>query len=219
MNKSLNMLIYRSMFVAVAIIGFFRSLCIFRYQLDFTPVYTMYTYLSNYLITVFMLVAFAVNVRAAKRDQLAKPIPSFAPHLNFYAVIAILVTFLVANIVLENMFTPVFWDHPYFDNILLHVVTPVMFIVDWFVFCEHGRLRWFDPLLCTVFPLCYIGFIFIRAAVFPNAKNLYPYFFLDVKTLGVQGVAMWIGILLAVFIVLGYVFFAIDRFILGRKSA
>jgi hypothetical protein len=46
---------------------------------------------------------------------------------------------------------------------------------------------------------------------------IYPYFFVNLDTQGVSGVLMWIAILSAAFVAVGYLFFVLDR--LGKKSA
>jgi hypothetical protein len=45
---------------------------------------------------------------------------------------------------------------------------------------------------------------------------IYPYFFVNLDTQGVPGVLMWIGILAAAFVAVGFAFLGIDR--LGRKN-
>ena len=47
---------------------------------------------------------------------------------------------------------------------------------------------------------------------------IYPYFFVNLETQGVSGVLMWIGIISAAFVVMGYAFLGLDR-ILKRKNA
>ena len=47
----------------------------------------------------------------------------------------------------------------------------------------------------------------------PRSAYLYPYFFLNLDNLGVAGVAKWVVILFAGFIVLGYIFYGIDKII------
>jgi hypothetical protein len=44
---------------------------------------------------------------------------------------------------------------------------------------------------------------------------IYPYFFVNLDTQGVGGVLMWIGILSVAFVVVGFLFFGLDR--LGGK--
>ena len=45
---------------------------------------------------------------------------------------------------------------------------------------------------------------------------IYPYFFVNLETQGVGGVAKWIVILLVAFVAVGYLFFGLDK--LGKKK-
>ena len=45
---------------------------------------------------------------------------------------------------------------------------------------------------------------------------IYPYFFVNLETQGVGGVAKWIVILLAAFVAAGFIFFGLDK--LGKKK-
>jgi hypothetical protein len=45
---------------------------------------------------------------------------------------------------------------------------------------------------------------------------IYPYFFVNLDIQGVTGVLMWIGILSAAFMVVGYLFVGLDR--LGKRQ-
>ena len=45
---------------------------------------------------------------------------------------------------------------------------------------------------------------------------IYPYFFVNLETQGVAGVAKWIAILFVGFIALGHIFYGIDKII--KKS-
>lgn len=101
--------------------------------------------------------------------------------------------------------------------ILFHMVLPLLFTADWIAFYRHGAANWTYPLISTIFPLLFVAFVYIRAAVFPTAENLYPYFFLDPGQQGVSGVIRWILILLVAFIVFGYLLMALDR-ALGSRS-
>ena len=59
-----------------------------------------------------------------------------------------------------------------------------------------------------------ICIILIRAAFLNGSTTalLYPYYFLDLNTLGWGGFLMWLGILFAIFVVLGYVFYLFDNY-------
>jgi hypothetical protein len=70
-------------------------------------------------------------------------------------------------------------------------------------------------------------FIFIQAAILkfdtsiliPGTTTplIYPYFFVNLETQGVGGVAKWAVLLLVAFMAVGFLFYGIDR-LLGRKD-
>ena len=35
----------------------------------------------------------------------------------------------------------------------MHMVLPVMYIVDWLLFYEHKKVKWYYPLASALFPL------------------------------------------------------------------
>ena len=95
-----------------------------------------------------------------------------------------------------------------------------------FVQCSSG-----DEMVSTItFTLCvlsfithivYVVFIYIRAWILEfNAEvpYIYPYFFLNLDTQGVAGVLKWVGVLLAAFIVVGFIFFGLDRLVKSPKE-
>ena len=101
-----------------------------------------------------------------------------------------------------------------------------MYIADWFLFYERRTAKWYYPIASIGFPLAYAIFIFIQAAILrfdssimiPTTTTplIYPYFFLNLDTLGVGGVAMWMLILFVAFVAVGFLFFGLDR--LGKKN-
>jgi hypothetical protein len=101
-------------------------------------------------------------------------------------------------------------------------------VVDWFLFYERKNVTWKYPLISVVVPLVYVVFVFIHAACFRfdtsvlnfngDGAFIYPYFFLNIDTQGVIGVLKWIVVLLVAFIVVGFLFFGLDRLIKSPKE-
>ena len=91
-----------------------------------------------------------------------------------------------------------------------------------------AKVKWTYPLISTSFPLAYSGFVLIHAAILGFDTSIvnsigigpliYPYFFFNPKKVGYGGIAMWVGILLTAFIVIGYLFFGIDKLLCKRKT-
>ena len=208
-KNKLAQVIFQVVYCVLGVLGVFGSFGYFKGTFS-NNFYVYYTNLSNYICLGFMVAALIVTIRRANLGE--RGAVNLAPAFNFWCVIMILVTCLVYNFLLAGDMTPAqYWLT--FHNVLLHLVLPIMFIVHWAVFCEHRRLRWFDPLLCTVMPLVYVVIILIRSVIMHNVAGalLYPYFFLDVGKLGWGGVIGWVCALLVAFVAIGYLFFALDH--------
>ena len=84
----------------------------------------------------------------------------------------------------------------------------------WFLFYERGMVKITYPVYSTIFPIVYVIFIFIRAWILnfdPTVPYIYPYFFLNLDKLGVIGVIKWVILLSLGFVVLGFLFYGIDK--------
>lgn len=204
-------LIYRTVYITMGIIAVISSLGWFDREYN-ENWYLYYTELSNYICIAVMIIGFSYTLRKIREGNL-KGTDSYMPRIRFYCVIMILVTFFVYNILLSGGRT-LFEYFSDYTNVMMHCILPIMFAGDWLLFTEHGRLKIADPLISTVFPLVYVAFIMIRAALLPDhsaVSLLYPYFFLDVGELGVAGTIKWICILVAVFVIFGYLLYFMQK--------
>ena len=216
-------LIYQTIYCTLGLVGCVASLGIFDninvIRWDF---YVHFTNISNYLCIGVMLAALIQTARK-KEDSYV----TTAPALKFIGMLGILFTFLVFNLMLAGADGRDPLANWRVGSILFHVVLPVMYIADWFLFYERKNCKWYYPIVSAVFPLAYAVFLLIQAIILkfdssiliPNSATplIYPYFFVNLETLGVSGVLMWIGILSAVFVAMGYVFLGLDN-ILKRKN-
>ena len=215
-------LIYQTIYVTLGIVGLVASLGIFdnvkMIRWDF---YVHFTNISNYFCIGIMLAGLIQTVKK-KEDSYV----SAAPLLKFIGVLSILLTFLVFNIMLagaEGRDPQANWR---IGSILAHVVLPIMYIADWFLFYERKNCKWYYPIASILFPLIYAIFLLIQAVILkfdtsiliPTTTTplIYPYFFVNLETQGVSGVLMWIGILSVAFAAVGYIFFGLDK--LGKKK-
>lgn len=210
-KNKITQVVFQTIYCVLAIFGIIGSLGYFVVEFN-DDFYLMYTNLSNYICISFMFVSLVYTIKQANKKE-DGPV-TLAPTFKFMCVIMILVTFLVYNFLLaqangvRHYFTSV-------PNLTMHLILPVMFILDWVLFYEHGKVKWYYPLLSLIMPLIYVAFILIRAGIVHLAhmsvKVLYPYFFLDLGTLGVGGFLGWLFALIAVFVALGYIIYALDN--------
>lgn len=210
-------LIFQSFYCALGLVAIVASFGIFD---DITNIrwdfYVHFTNLSNYFC-IGIMVAQLIDTAKKNEDSFVKT----APLIKFMGVLAILLTFLVFNIMLagaEGRDPQLNWR---VGSLAAHVVLPIMYVADWVLFYEHKKVKWYYPVASVAFPLAYIVFIFIQAIILgfdtsiliPGTETplIYPYFFVNLETQGVGGVIKWIIILLVAFVAVGYMFFGIDR--------
>lgn len=215
-KNKVSQLVFQTVYCVIALFGLLNSLGYFA--ADFNEnFYVYYTNLSNYVCMAMMFMSLISTYKSAKKkeDGYCKVAPTF----TFMCVILILVTFLIYNILLadENTVVQYFTSQ---SNMIMHVILPIMYILNWVLFYEHPSLKWYYPLLSTVMPLIYVIFIVIRAQLITAGENtvLYPYFFLNISELGWGGFFTWVIVLLSVFIVIGYLIYLADRFIMCKQQ-
>ena len=215
-------LIFQTVYCTLGIVGVIASLGIFddvsNIRWDF---YVHFTNISNFLC-LGVMVAALVETAKKKADSYVSALPV----LKFIGMLGILLTFLVFNIMLagaEGRDPQANWR---IGSLAFHVVLPIMYVADWFLFYERGRCKWQYPLFSTSFPLAYVIFLLIQAIILgfdtsikiPGSQTplIYPYFFVNIEQQGVPGVLMWIAILTVAFIGVGYMFYGLDRLIRNK---
>ncbi len=216
-KNRLIQLIYRSVFLTISMFGIIESFGLFYNQTPSLNCFIYYTSLSNFLCFGVML---TVCISTYKHIMNGNNIGNNTciTKLKFYSTIIILVTFIVYNFILADLMFEPGWNS--LGNLTKHIICPLLFVLDFFLFDKHHSLKWYDPLLCPVLPLLYVIFILIRGAVLPSdyKGTIYPYFFLDVNKLGYGGVFLWVGILVVAFIAIAYLLFLYDKIYIKDKK-
>lgn len=212
-----SQLIFQTIYCTLGLVGIIASLGIFDnvniIRWDF---YVHFTNISNFLCIGVMLASLIQTARK-KEDSYV----TVAPMLKFIGMLGILLTFLVFNIMLagaEGRDPQANWR---IGSLIFHVVLPIMYIADWFLFRERGKTKWYYPIASIGFPVAYVIFLLIQATILKfnssilipttNTPLIYPYFFVNLDTQGVGGVLMWIGILSVAFAAVGFGFFGLDK--------
>ena len=207
-KNRLTQVIFQVIFCTLSIFGILGSLGYFsaNYSENW---FLYYTNLSNYICMGYMFVALIVTIKKARNNESGSV--NVAPTFNFLCVIMILVTCIVYNVLLAKEYSVAHYFLT-IQNLLLHLILPIMFIIHWAIFCEHGKLRWYHPIMCLIMPLIYVVVILIRSLFVSGTGVLvYPYFFLNVDKLGWGGVIAYIFALLVIFVMIGYIFYAFDH--------
>ena len=215
-------LIFQTIYCTLGLVGIIASLGIFdNINAIRWDVYVHFTNISNFLC-IGVMVASLIQTAKKKEDSFV----TVAPLLKFIGMLGILLTFLVFNILLagaEGRDPQANWR---IGSLCFHVVLPILYIADWFLFRERKKTKWYYPLASIGFPVAYVIFLLVQAIILKFDSSIlipttttpliYPYFFVNLDTQGVPGVLMWIAILAVAFAAVGFAFFGLDR--LGKKK-
>jgi hypothetical protein len=109
-----------------------------------------------------------------------------------------------------------------YSNILLHYVTPVLFLIWWLAFTSHGTLRFRDVPMMLVPGVLYALYVEVRGPI----AGEYPYTILDPTftphgashPAGYLTVLISVGVLVVLVAIFDTALVAVDR-LLGRRSA
>lgn len=96
---------------------------------------------------------------------------------------------------------------------LLHYVMPALFLVFWGAFVPKGGTAYGDIPGFLAFPALYGAYVMIRGALTGD----YPYPILDAGTLGYPAALANMAAILALFLILGLAFIAVDRWA-GKRA-
>lgn len=101
-------------------------------------------------------------------------------------------------------------------NLLVHVISPLLVLMDYFLFDKKGKFKIFYPIIWLCFPAYYAFFVYLYQANGGRFYNIggsrnFAYFFLDYRKIGIKGVAIWILCITIGILLLCYAFVGIDR--------
>lgn len=171
---------------------------------------TYFTLMTNMACVVYYLPA---AVHQAKYKS------TFLPTAKGALLMCVCVTGLVYHFMLNGRFE--MQGTIQLSNILLHYVVPIGTFLDWILFHEKGYFTKKSALKWQLAPLGYLIFVLIAvqcgAQLGPYGAK-YPYFFLDVETMGVPTFVITCLVMGACFYLLGLLLVWIDKQ-LAKKTA
>ncbi|PCE15752.1 hypothetical protein AUC47_12855 [Microbacterium sp. SZ1] len=215
-------LAYRVIALAIIATGIARNAGIVDGAIDHTT-FLYYTMVSNLLCGGWTLLLVGRTIGDLRRVG-SRGTSTPSARWSGAVMMAITVTMLIYLVVLvPTRFDAGDTDVFSLTDNLIHIVTPVLLIVDWLLFVPKGAFRWGDPVLWTLIPYAYLAWAFVYGALggeFVTGQR-YPYPFVDVDALGIPGVTQWIIALSIALIAVGFVFVVLDRALaaLARRTA
>ncbi|MER9465938.1 Pr6Pr family membrane protein [Mesorhizobium sp. M0482] len=140
--------------------------------------------------------------------------PAFAgPRMRAAVAAAITLVFIVYATVLAQLWQP--QGLFLLCDVLLHYVTPVLFVLWWLVAGADGSTRWRDISWWMIYPVAYLAYALLRA---PIAGEV-PYPFLDVAKNGTVSVAVSAVVITGLFLMLCIVTVLVDHGISRLRAA
>lgn len=172
----------------------------------------------------FLIIVTGLNLAAVLRG--AQPV---ALPVKGAATLYILITGLVYNIILAPTihYKPTDFQVPLIggtvSNDLLHLLTPLMALLDWLLFDPHQPIRWRSALIWLSYPISYLAFAVLRVQIIdtgliPSGGTRYPYGFINADKIGYGGVVINTFIYGFAFWLLGLLLISTNRAI-GRRMA
>lgn len=216
-------LIFQTVYITLGIVGSVACTGLFdnakAIRWDF---YVHFTNLSNFFCIAIMFVELIQTIKKKENNYVTA-----IPVMKYVGMINILFTFAVFNLLLAGAEGRDPQLNLRVGSLIFHVILPIMFTADWFIFYKPNKMRWYHPFTAILFPAFYAVFIYTHAAILgfdssimlPGSETplIYPYFFLNLDTQGVLGVLKWFSMFFVGLSLVGYVFFGLDRISLKGK--
>lgn len=206
-------LMLQTAYCTLSVVAFLASLGLFNYKYQ-PNWYIYFTNLANYFCMVFMGIKLYNTIRNRGTDY-----DTTSPGMEYVGVVLLSATFCIFNFVIA----PAKGRDPALNvavsSVLLHETLPPLFLLDWFLFYRRGQSRWKD-FLCSLIP-AFVFFVFIQLRA-PFVKEIngikkYPYFFVNLDTLGYAGLVKWFFIVMAAFVVLALIWYWLDHFLAKKE--
>lgn len=217
MNKRRLSFFYRFLLILSLSTGIFLNI---YHTSSISVILSYYTLQSNVICLVFFVVI--VIVSAVKEEYQEKDIYHF---FKGGITIAIAITGIVYAIALApvgvEMNVNIDGFEKFMSNFLVHRLSPLLVILDYFIFDQKGKLKFYYPFIWLIIPLDYLIYVYAYTAnggefFSIGGSRKYAYTFLDYTQIGYYGVAMAIAIMGAFILLISFLLVTVDR-ILGKR--
>jgi hypothetical protein len=169
-------------------------------------------FFSYFTIVGNILVALAMGLPAlAPNSALGRWFSR--PSVRTVITACIIVVGVVYYLLLSGRFTPQGWR--LFSEVVLHYVTPTLFVLDWLMFVPKNDLSWRVSVSGLVVPAIYLAWTLLHGAY----SGFYPYYFINVTRLGYEQVLLTIAVMVAGFVCIMLALVGIGRLLSARSPA
>ena len=137
------------------------------------------------------------------------------------STMAILITGITYQIALapNNFYMEVSYTiqtERYWANLLVHIVSPILVLLDYVLFDEKGNFKYYYPIIWLFLPLGYVIYVYSYSARGGSFYGIggsreFAYIFLDYNQIGYSGVFKSIIIIAILILLVSYFFVFLDR--------
>ncbi len=167
-------------------------------------VYRYFTMQTNLLVIIWLILAI---IWSSDPNKMEKLMGKLKGALTLY----ITVTFIIFAIILSPLYQPSGIDG--IINLMVHYIIPIGFIIDWFI-TENNSYEWQFIPYWLIYPICYLVFVMIHGVTLDDF--IYP--FLNIDSLGVNGLVISVIFLILFFIGLSSLYIVISQKFLPFKK-
>lgn len=186
-----------------------------------SAILSYYTLQSNIICLIGFIGVLIVELRKYKKTDIYYLIKGAI-------TIAILITgltyvFALAPVGFEMDFKQKELANTAISNLLVHLISPSLVVLDYFLFDEKGNFKWFYPVIWLFIPYDYLLYVYTYSSSGGTFYSIggskkFAYFFLDYEKIGVSGVAIWIICITTCVLFISYLLVYIDKKLRDRKE-
>jgi hypothetical protein len=167
-------------------------------------VHIVINYFSFFTILTNLLVALCATLPLLAPHTTAGRF-FWRPSIQSATAVYIAIVAITYSVLLRHLWNP--QGTQKIADVLLHDVVPVLYVAFWIFLVPKFTLRWGDAVRWLAYPLVYMAYTLVRGYI----SHWYPYYFIDVDTIGLSRALIHAGGLLLAFLGLGLLFIAIGR--------
>ena len=111
----------------------------------------------------------------------------------------------------------------FMTDFLVHRLSPILVLLDHFLFDKKGKLKFYYPFIWLIIPLNYLIYVYAYSAgggefFGVGGSTKFAYIFLDYTQIGYEGVA-WAIVIMAIFILaISFLLVLVDRVMGSRRG-
>lgn len=174
-------------------------------QLGHSAAFGVFMYVGYYTILTNLFCTIIATAFCRPREPQSRWAIWREPWVVTAAAVSIVMVGLIFHVLLRDQYHPT--GIAAVTNLIHHYIVPAAFAAFWWRIVPRRSLIWGDVWRVFAYPAAYLVYVLMRGEV----SGVYPYFFIDVRTLGYAGALLNASAISVLFIGAGLAFIAAKR--------